>query len=90
MPPQMAEQNSQGRGMSDTASSSNPRPSLAVMRFCFVCNYQLSFTNNKAKEIAISLNTKVQKDGHPIHTVISFFEKYYWILLVWYPDTVYY
>ena len=77
LPPQMAEQNSHGRGMGDTASSSTPRPSRAVMRFLFACNYQLSFTHNKAKEIAISLNTNVPKDGHPI---LLFFERYYWIL----------
>ena len=40
LPPQMAEQNSQGRGMSDTASSSNPRPSRAVMRFLLTYQFQ--------------------------------------------------
>ena len=36
---QMAEQNSQGRGMGDTATSSNPRPSRAVIRF--LLTYQI-------------------------------------------------
>ena len=40
LPPQMAEQNSQGRGMGDTATSSNPRPSRAVMRFLFAYQIQ--------------------------------------------------
>jgi hypothetical protein len=55
LPLQMAEQNSQGRGMGDTATSSNPRPSRAVMRLLFACNYQLSFTQSTTKKTAIFL-----------------------------------
>ena len=59
LPQQMAEQNSQGRGMGDTASSSNPRPSRAVIRFLFAYNYQLCITHNRQKCRTCSLNTGI-------------------------------
>ena len=55
LPPQMAEQNSQRRGGAETAPSSNPRPSRAVMRFLFAYQIQcwLRFQHTQAVTEAV-------------------------------------
>ena len=51
MLPQMAEQNSKGRGMSDTASSSNPRPSRAVITYHILIQIALEVYDFGALEV---------------------------------------